>query len=233
MRVGIVEDNADYRAETVFHLRRAGFEIVLENDGIGVDARLADTPCDVLVLDLGLPVEDGLVIARRLRQQRPGLGIVMLTARGSLEDRLAGLDEGADAYLVKPIDMRELVATLHSIQRRQTASSSTPAGNGAHWSLDPRTLTLASPEGRLIKLSVSEVKLLNHLGAAKGAPVSRRDLAQALGHFNPDFDDRRLEVAFSRLRQKIESALPGSSVLRAARGQGYVFAARLQEKGSE
>ena len=94
-RVGLIEDNLDYRAEVAFHLQRNGFEIALENDGTSIDTQLAACPCDLLVLDLGLPVEDGLVIARRLRQQQPGLGIVMLTARGSLDDRLAGLEEGA------------------------------------------------------------------------------------------------------------------------------------------
>jgi DNA-binding response OmpR family regulator len=229
MRVGLIEDNADYRTEVVFHLRQAGLEVVLENDGIGIDAQLANCPCDVLVLDLGLPVEDGLVIARRLRQQRPGLGIVMLTARGSLDDRLTGLEEGADAYLVKPVDMRELVATLHSVQRRLAANSTATETNFSQWTLHPLTLTLISPEGQAIKVSVNELELLRKLGATHGAPVSRRELAQALGYTNPDFDDRRLEVAFSRLRQKIEAAQPGSTVIRAARGQGYLFAASLQE----
>ena len=79
-RVGLIEDNLDYRAEVAFHLQRNGFEIALENDGTSIDTQLAACPCNLLVLDLGLPVEDGLV---------------MLTARGSLDDRLAGLEEGA------------------------------------------------------------------------------------------------------------------------------------------
>jgi DNA-binding response OmpR family regulator len=234
MRVGLIEDNADYRTEVVFHLRRAGLDIVLENDGVGIDAQLADCPCDVLLLDLGLPVEDGLVIARRLRQQRPGLGIVMLTARGSLDDRLIGLEEGADAYLVKPVDMREIVATLRSVERRLAANVATASlGVAPHWTLHLRTLTLTSPEARPIKLSLNEVKLLKQLGAARGAPVSRRDLAHAIGYPNPDFDDRRLEVAFSRLRQKIEAVEPDSTVIRAARNKGYFFAAELQDHSAE
>ena len=231
MRVGLIEDNADYRTEVAFHLRRADIEIVLESDGIGVDDQLENCPCDVLVLDLGLPVEDGLVIARRLRERRPGLGIVMLTARGSLDDRLAGLEKGADAYLVKPVDMRELVATLYSVQRRLAATPS--VATVQHWTLDPRTLSLTSPKGQAIKLSVNEVELLKQLGAADGAPVSRRELAQALGYPNPDFDDRRLEVAFSRLRQKIEAIEPDSTVIRAARGQGYLFAGILKDPNEE
>lgn len=223
-RIGLIEDNLDYRTEVAFHLRRAGFEIALESDGVGIDAQLADCPCDLLVLDLGLPVEDGLLIARRLRRQQPWLGIVMLTARGSLDDRLSGFEEGADAYLVKPVDMRELVGTLHSVQRRLTAA----APPSEAWSLDPNTLSISSPSGELIAVTATEMDLLKRLAEASPEPVSRETLAAALGHPEPDFDYRRLEVAFSRLRKKIETVTAGESPIRAARGRGYVFAALIR-----
>jgi DNA-binding response OmpR family regulator len=220
-RIGLIEDNLDYRAEVAFHLRRAGFNITLESDGTRIDAQLAEFPCDLLVLDLGLPVENGLDIARRLRQQQPGLGIVMLTARGGLDDRLTGLEEGADAYLVKPVDMRELVATLHSVHRRLTASALPTEG----WSLMPDTLSIGSPAGKAVALTATEMDLLKCLAAATPEPVSREALATAMGHSEPDFDFRRIEVAFSRLRKKIETTTAGESPIRAARGRGYVFAA--------
>ncbi len=223
-RVGLIEDNLDFRAEVAFHLRRNGFTIELESDGSGIEAQLADPPCDLLVLDLGLPVEDGLVIARRLRRQQPWLGIVMLTARGSLDDRLAGLEEGADAYLVKPVDMRELVATLHSVQRRLMSAVTSSEG----WSLMPDTLSIDSPAGEAIALTATEMDLLKCLAAAAPEPVSREALAAAMGHTEPDFDYRRLEVAFSRLRKKIETASASESPIRAARGRGYVFAAPIR-----
>lgn len=224
IRIGLVEDNLDYRAEVAFHLRRAGFEIALESDGVGIDAQLVDCPCDLLMLDLGLPGEDGLVIARRLRRQQPGLGIVMLTARGSLDDRLSGLEEGADAYLVKPVDMRELVGTLHSVQRRLTVA----APPGEAWSLIPNTLSIGSPSGELVALTATEMDLLKCLAEAAPEPVSRETLGAAMGHPEPDFDYRRLEVAFSRLRKKLEAALAGESPIRSARGRGYVFAAPIR-----
>jgi DNA-binding response OmpR family regulator len=224
IRIGLIEDNLDYRIEVAFHLRRAGFEIALESDGVGIDAQLADCPCDLLVLDLGLPVEDGLVIARRLLRQQPGLGIVMLTARGSLDDRLAGLEEGADAYLVKPVDMRELVGTLHSVQRRLTVVA--PASEA--WSLNPNTLSIGLPAGEIVALTATEMDLLKCLATAAPEPVSREALAAAMGHPEFDFDYRRLEVAFSRLRKKIETTLAGESPIRAARGRGYVFAAPIR-----
>jgi DNA-binding response OmpR family regulator len=224
IRIGLIEDNLDYRTEVAFHLRRAGFEIALESDGVGIDAQLADYPCDLLVLDLGLPAEDGLVIARRLRQQQPALGIVMLTARGSLDDRLSGLEEGADAYLVKPVDMRELVATLHSVQRRLTVAA-LPSDT---WLLNPNTLSIGSPSGELVALTATEMDLLKCLTKAAPEPVSRETLAAAMSHPEPDFDYRRLEVAFSRLRKKIVTATTGESPIRSARGRGYVFAAPIR-----
>lgn len=224
IRVGLIEDNLDFRAEVAFHLRRAGFDIVLESDGSGIDVQLAEHPCDVLVLDLGLPAEDGLIIARRLRRQRPGLGIVMLTARGSLDDRLSGLEEGADAYLVKPVDMRELVVTLQSVRRRLSASPDQPA---KAWTLTPSTLTLQSPTGVSTALTLTEMELLKCMATAAPEFVSREALAAAMGHPEPDFDYRRLEVAFSRLRKKLDTAQPGEVVIRSARGRGYIFAAQL------
>lgn len=224
MRLGLVEDNADFRAEVAFHLRRAGFEIVLESDGTDLAARLAATPCDLLVLDLGLPTEDGLMIARRLRRHCPGLGIVMLTARGRLDDRLAGLEEGADAYLVKPVNMLELVAILHSVARRLTVPSP-PAGM---WTLVTASLSLHAPDGTTFALTATELALLQCLAAAAPDPVPREALARAIGHPEPDFDDRRLEVAFSRLRRKLEAAGAGEAPIRSARGRGYVFAAQVR-----
>lgn len=227
MRVGLVEDNEDFRAEVAFHLERAGFSIALTSDGRDIDAHLQQTPCDLLVLDLRLPGEDGLAIARRLRKSHPWLGIVMLTARGTLDDRLVGLGEGADAYLAKPVDMRELVVVLHNTGRRLSAKPHDEQPSRP-WVLFPSMLRLLSPSGRSVSLTVKELELLKLLGAARGAPVSRQALAKALGYLNPDFDNRRLEVAFSRLRQKIEEVEPGSQVIRAARGQGYLFAGALE-----
>ena len=227
MRIGLIEDNQDFRAEVAFHLTRAGHQIALESDGLDFDREFERAPCDLLVLDLGLPGEDGLSIAARVRVARPGTGIVMLTARSRLDERLDGLNEGADAYLSKPVDMRELVAVVASVGRRLRTS---PTGQeaGAAWTLDPQTLSLVSPAGRSVVLTVNELALLQRLAAGHGAPVSRPSLAGGLGYTNPDFDDRRLEVAFSRLRQKIEAVEPGCSVVRSARGQGYLFAAALK-----
>ena len=206
-------------------MRREGFDIAFECDGHDIDRTLAEHPCDLILLDLGLPDEDGLVIASRLRQQQPALGIVMLTARANVNDRLAGLEGGADAYLVKPVDMRELAATLRSVHRR-LATAAPPA---EAWTLAPATLSLFTPAGNTVALTVAEMILLKCLAAAAAPePVSREALAAAMGQPQPDFDYRRLEVAFSRLRKKIDSASAGESPIRSARSRGYVFAAPIR-----
>ena len=237
MRVGLVEDNADFRAELAFHLKRAGMDVVFENDGFGLDQQLDAAGCDVLVLDLGLPTEDGLQIAQRLRQRQLPLGIVMLTARAALDDRLHGLEQGADAYLVKPVDMRELVATLKAVHRRLPAAAlataaaaveATPSATSA-WVLRVRTLSLQSPQGQPLTVSPTEMALLRCMAEAAPDPVSRERLAMAAGHHKIGYDDRWLEVAFSRLRRKIEATQGGSDPpIRAARGRGYVFAAPVR-----
>jgi DNA-binding response OmpR family regulator len=223
-RIGLIEDNIDYRDNLAFFLRREGFEIVFESDGHEIDHTLAQHPCDLILLDLGLPDEDGLSIARRLRKEHPALGIVMLTARGSLGDRLAGLNEGADAYLVKPVDMLELAATLTAVQRRLTVTA--PLAEA--WVLLVDTLTIRSPAGEVISLTVTETELLKTLASAAPKLVSRDQLSVAMGRTAYDEQHRWVEVTFSRLRKKIETGTASEAPIRAARGQGYVFAAPIR-----
>ncbi|EHP40770.1 two component transcriptional regulator [Cupriavidus basilensis OR16] len=116
--IALVEDNERLRTELVFHLTHAGYAVAGLPDGAALDAHLAGRPCRVLVLDLGLPDEDGLSICERLRRTRPDLGIIMLTARGMAHHRLAGLRGGADAYLVKPARTEELLLVIANLLRR-------------------------------------------------------------------------------------------------------------------
>lgn len=230
IRVAVVEDNTDLRDEIVFHLRRHGHAVVGLGDGIALDAHLAEHPIDVLVLDLGLPGEDGLSIATRLRQSHPGMAIAMLTARGELDDRLRGFKTGADIYLVKPVDMRELSAIAESLHRR---TRQPPAeAPRAEWRLDFFTMELTTPTGVSVMLTPTECNLMREMAEATPEPVPRGRLAVAIGHPEPDFDYRRLETTLSRLRKKLEMhCADGSNPLRSARNVGYVFAApvRLQK----
>ena len=223
-RIGLIEDNIEYRDNLAFFLRREGFDIAFESDGHDIDRTLAQHPCDLILLDLGLPGEDGLSIARRLRRQHPALGIVMLTARGSLGDRLAGLNEGSDAYLVKPVDMLELAATLKAVWRRLTVSVPLTMA----WVLMVDTLSIRSPAGKVVSLTVTETELIKTLAHAAPNLVPRDKLSVAMNKTAFDENHRWVEVAFSRLRKKLDTATGVESPIRSARGQGYVFAAPIR-----
>ena len=120
-RVALVEDDLDLLEDVAFALRDEGFEVVTCGCGQELDRAMAQTEFDVVVLDIGLPGEDGLSIARRLRASQPELGIVMLTARTVASARVKGMEEGADAYLGKPTDLRELALVIHALVRRLDA----------------------------------------------------------------------------------------------------------------
>lgn len=229
-RIGLIEDNIEYRDNLAFFLRREGFDIAFESDGHAIDHLLAQHSCDLILLDLGLPDEDGLAIARRLRAQHPMLGIVMVTARGSLDERVSGMREGADAYLVKPVDFRELMAVLKSLLRR--------LGNGAKaaekfaeippiWWLRPAHLLLLSPKGSPIKLTGREAKLLGHMARAYPHAASRHVLCDTSDAALTSLDFRHMEVALSRLRKKILDAT-GQQLILASRSEGYLFGAALR-----
>lgn len=229
MRVAVVEDNQDLLDDVCFNLERSGFQVLHCASGAELDAGWQAFLPQVVVLDIGLPGEDGLSIATRLRAQHPSLGIVMLTARTGLEDRIAGHDQGADNYLCKPVEMEELVAVVQAraraIQHQSLSTPSLPL-----WRFNPRQLTLHFPMGQKLELTAAESALLATILKAPGQQASRQELIRALGGNPLDFDPRRLEVTLSRLRHKIRKLSPDANPLRGLRNQGYAFleAARVE-----
>lgn len=230
--IALAEDNERLRTELVFHLTHAGYAVAGLPDGAALDAHLAGQPCRVLVLDLGLPDEDGLSICERLRRTRPDLGIIMLTARGMAHHRLAGLRGGADAYLVKPARTEELLLVIANLLRRlgpvapahplpPLAGAPTPA-----WRLDARRLTAITPDGNALLLTRVESQLLQALRRSAPDPAGRRQLVEALGGNYLDFDEHRIEVAISRLRGKLSQAWPHGPAIRTVRGVGYLLVQR-------
>lgn len=229
-RIGLIEDNIEYRENLAFLLRREGFEIAFESDGRHIDRTLAEHPCDFILLDLGLSDEDGLAIARRLRIKQPALGIVMLTARSSLDDRVTGMNDGADAYLVKPVEFRELVSILKSVLRRLEVgakSAEVPKNNPPIWLLHPARLHLVSPNGLPIKLTGREAKLLCQMARAHPEAASRQALAESDNSILDPLEFRSIEVALSRLRKKIQDTT-GQTLILSLRSEGYLFGASIR-----
>lgn len=174
-----------------------------------------------MVLDVGLPNEDGFAVAASLREFA-NVGIIFFTGRGATEDRVRGLMEGGDAYLVKPVDLRELVATLVSVRRRmmstcEVASPEAPlVASGGSWSL-------LAPTRVVIGLTSMERSLLQYLFEHAGEVASRSSLVLTLGHRLDYYDNHRLDVLVSRLRRKVKSEAGCVLPLRAVRGHGFIL----------
>jgi DNA-binding response OmpR family regulator len=225
LRCAVIEDVDSLREDLVFFLKHRGFSVVFESDGRGVLPALLDTSAQVVILDLGLPEIDGLAIAGSLREHRPELAIIMLTARSGPGDRLLGWREGADAYLVKPVDFKELEAVVRNVGRR-AGGSIEPA-----WALDEQAQLLVSPRGRPVRLSALETAMVAAFLEAGEAPVSGEALAAAMGEDEPARASNRLPAALSRLRKKLEG-LDEARLIVSVRGEGYRFGAPLGRRGS-
>ena len=218
--VAVIEDNLDLRDCVLLNLEARGFATSAFADGAAFDSALRNGAVwQVLVLDVGLPGEDGLSIAKRMRASHPALGIVMLTARGTVDDRIVGMNIGADIYLVKPASMDELAAAIHAVARRlaQTAS------DALTWRLDTTLMTLQPPDGAKIQLTYSDTAVLKTLAQSPDHFGARDDLVAAMDKRPEVYDPRAFEVAMSRLRRKLGPAAP----LKSVRAKGYAFSARL------
>ncbi len=218
LRVLLVEDDAEVRDEILIPgLRNYGIDVVGADCAATADRLLRDSNFDIVVLDVGLPDENGFSMARRLRAGS-STGIIMLTGRTANPDRVRGLSEGADAYLTKPVALDVLVATLRSLGRRLPAAAPPPT-----WQLTADNWCLLSPEGANIPLTQPERRVLTCLMAGDGEPVARDILIASLTEDIFDFDPHRLEMIVYRLRCKVVEQSGETLPLRAIRASGYVL----------
>lgn len=221
LRVAVVEDDAELRALLVGELADQGVAATALDSAEALYRHLAGQPCDVVLLDVMLPGEDGYSVAAHLRRSS-NVGIVMLTGRGAPRDMAQGLGQGADLYLVKPVDPDVLVAALASLRRRLDAAGDAPAAAPAAWSLRSGGWRLCAPDGSGLDLTGAERALLQPLFAHAGQPVDRETLIAAQTDAPWDFDPHRLEVLVHRLRARVRAATGHALPLRAVRGAGYL-----------
>lgn len=210
----MVEDHDMLRETLVGHLRAAGYRTFGAADAEALARELVDVRADVYLLDLNLPGEDGLSLARRLRASEPGVGIVMLTARSSVGDRVSGYESGADAYLPKPVALDELDAVIAAIARR--VRPTVPAV----FVLDTVHSRLIGPRGD-VRLSASQVALLDALARAPEQGLTTEQLVRALGHPPETYRKATLEVHVARVRERLEQVGAGRDGLAVVRGTGY------------
>lgn len=199
LRVVVVEDYDAMRWLLVDDLTANGFQVDGCADAAGLWRHLTHFPCDLVLLDIGLPDEDGFSISRRLRAC-PGVAVVMLTGYASNEHQRLGVRDGADAYLVKPVESDVLIATLNGIAHRLSRA---PGRASADWQLWEQAWVLRTPAQQNIPLNAYERGLLRRLAAARGAVVERADLLDALLPLCQTFDGALLERVIQRLHHKI------------------------------
>jgi DNA-binding response OmpR family regulator len=227
MRIAIVDTDSEFRQRLVAHLRIRQFDSAGFADAASLYRHLAAHPCDAVILDPDLPGENGFLIASYLRNTSD-VGIVMISREASIERRLECLTSGADAYLVKPMDLRELVATLATVSRRinySQAARSPRLGGADSWTLHANSWEITSPAGTCIALTSYECSLLSLLIRRKPAAVSRQEIVAEFGHDYLHYDERRLEAIVSRLRRKLKPHQGSSKPLQTAHGFGYAFTA--------
>ena len=234
-RVLVIEDDDDLRDTVLRYLRGVGMLVSGVESAEKLDAELERREFDAVGCDGNLPGEDGFSVLARLRS-RSAMRIVVLTARGMLNDRLHGLGLGADYYLVKPVNLRELEMVLNNLlQRSQEApasgtreSSAVEAGDivaHAPWRYHYTTWLLLSPAGERVQLSSAEARLLQSLIEQPREVLGRRTLLAAMGRPGLQAYERNLDVTVSRLRRKAEQACGEKRPIVAVRGEGYSFQA--------
>ena len=222
----VVDDDRETRELLSLYLGQQGFEVAVVEDGLAMDAWLADNTTDLVILDLMLPGEDGLSIARRLQSDH-NLPIVMISARGEELDRIVGLEVGADDYLPKPFNPRELLARIRAVLRRSTPQpESEPehdmSTNFGNFRFDSERRVLCRNDEE-VDLSRAEFDLLNVFLQHPNRVLSRDLIMDCLSGGDRDPFDRSIDVRVTRLRHKIEDDPSDPKYIRTVWGVGYQF----------
>lgn len=229
----VVDDDREIRDLLARFLRKHGYRVDSAADGKEMWRLLEAGRFDLIVLDLMLPGEDGLSLCRRLRAQSD-TPVIMLTAIGEEMDRIIGLEMGADDYLAKPFNPRELLARMRAVLRRSGGAPvpSETAGEGdltfADWRLCLARRELLAPGGSLIDLTGGEFELLCALANHPNRLLSREQLLDLTRGRNAVPFDRAIDVQISRLRGKIEADPKNPTIIKTVRGTGYIFAAKVE-----
>jgi two-component system OmpR family response regulator len=227
----VVDDDAELRALLAEYLGRNGFRISLAADGREMRRMLDASRPDIVVLDLMLPGEDGLALCRDLRA-RSGVPIIMLSARSDDVDRIVGIEMGADDYVAKPFNPRELLARMKSLLRR-ARSLSQPRAEAhrvrfAGWTLDLAARHLLAADGVVVPLSGAEFKLLSVFVEHPNRVLDRNQLMDLVLGREATPLDRSIDVQVSRLRQRLRDDAREPRIIKTVRNGGYVLAATVE-----
>jgi len=219
VRLLLVEDDPMIGASVERSLRASGHAVDWAKDGVSAAEALRGEPYEAVVLDLGLPGRGGLDVLRDLRRRGDRTPVLVATARDAVADRVAGLDAGADDYLVKPFDLAELAARLRAVQRRSEGRAA-PRLEHAGLVLDPASHEVTM-DGTPVSLSAREFEILHALLEHPGRPLSRTRLEERLYGWGDEVESNAVEVHVHALRRKL-----GARWIKTLRGVGYVVPTR-------
>jgi two-component system, OmpR family, response regulator len=229
----VVDDDAEIRDLLREYLEKNGYRVTTVADGKSMWAALEPGRPDIVVLDLMLPGDDGLTLCRKLRA-RSEMPVIMLTARGEETDRIVGLEVGADDYLAKPFNPRELLARIKSVLRRSRAlpdnlqPESAIRIRFAGWALDLAARNLVSPAGVVVTLSGTEFRLLRIFLAHPNRVLNRDQLIDLMLSRDASPFDRSIDVQVSRLRHRLGEDAKEPAIIKTVRGEGYVLSVPVE-----
>jgi two-component system phosphate regulon response regulator OmpR len=232
VHVLIVDDDPRVRSMLARYLSGEGFRVGEAGDGPAMRACLAREVPDLVLLDLNLPGEDGLTLARELRAAHPALGLVMVTGRADVIDKVVGLEVGADDYIAKPFNLREVLARVRTVLRRARPSAP-PAEAGPTlefegWTVEPAKRRVRAPDGREVALTTGEFDLLLAFATHPGRVLDRDRLLDLVKGRDWAAHDRSVDQQVARLRKKVEPDPANPSLIKSVRGVGYLFAADVR-----
>jgi len=214
--IAVVEDHDDLREAMVDALSSRGHKVLSMPDAEQFAEMAASVSVDIAIIDVNLPGEDGLSLTKRLHQAQPGLGVIIASARGLVQEKTRGYESGADIYLTKPIALQELVAAVHSLgQRVKVSETSTSA------QLQFAQLQLVGPDGSVVMMPWHEAVVLRALILAEDHQVDYWQLMEVMGKNSTEYTKSALELVVVRLRKRMQSVGFEQSVITAVRNKGY------------
>jgi len=231
----VVEDDAFVQKALRLYLEGEGYRITTCDNGADMHALMADDPADLAIMDLKLPNDDGFDLTKQLRDKY-SVGIIILTSKDDAIDRVVGLEIGADDYVTKPWDERELLARIRSVMRRVNERKGAAKGSDGDqrvvtfsgWMLNLDSRELKDPDGKKVELTSGEFSLLYEFIEKAGRVLSRDHLLSAI--YSRDWEpfDRSIDVLVTRLRRKVEADSRHPEIIKTVRGTGYMFAAAIK-----
>lgn len=236
----VVDDDREIRDLLARFLKKHGLRVSTAADGREMKRALDEGAIDLVVLDVMMPGQDGLALTRDLRATNNSVPIIMLTAMGEDADRIVGLEMGADDYLAKPFNPRELLARIKAVLRRFAETPPQPGTPGdagraicfAGWRLDMAARELTAPDGQGVILSGGEFELLAAFVTHPGRVLSRDQLLDLARGRDAQPFDRAIDVQVSRLRKKIEPDPKAPALIKTVRGGGYMFTPKITDGGN-